>query len=344
MPSVAEIAALLGGEVHGDGSLSITGLGTLDGAKQGEISFLTNPKYARKVGETSASALITGTLLPEPIVQIVVKNPYLAFAKLLTLFAVKPEPVRGIMPGATVDPSAEIGEGVTIYPGCYVGERSVIGKRTVLHPNTVVYRDVQIGENCLIHAGSLIREGSILGDRVILQPGAVVGSDGFGFAPDGRAYYKIPQIGRVVLEDDVEIGSCTCIDRAALEVTRIKRGTKVDNLVQIAHNVVVGEDTVIAGQAGIAGSAVIGDHCTLGGRVAVAGHISVGDEVTFGGGSNVAGNVDSNQILSGYPLLPHKEWLRVLMSMAKLPEMRKEILRLQKELELLKSQSMSEEE
>ena len=189
-----------------------------------------------------------------------------------------------------------------------------------------------IGENCLIHANVVVRERCRIGNRVILQPGAVIGSDGFGFAPDGESYFKIPQVGIVVLEDDVEIGAATCVDRAALGVTRIKRGVKIDNLVQIAHNVTIGENTIIVSQVGIAGSTTVGNHCTFGGQSAVAGHVNIGDNVTIAARGGVSGNLKSDQVLSGAPVMEHREWLRAAMTFPKLPEMRRELLRLQKKM------------
>jgi UDP-3-O-[3-hydroxymyristoyl] glucosamine N-acyltransferase len=201
----------------------------------------------------------------------------------------------------------------------------------------VLYAGVTIGEDCLLHAGAVVREDCRLGDRVILQPNAVVGSDGFGFAPDGQKYCKIPQVGIVEVEDDVEIGACACIDRAALGVTRIKRGAKLDNLVQIGHNVEIGEDTLLVAQVGIAGSTVIGNHCTFGGQAGAAGHIKIGDNVMVGGQSGIAGDTAGNQVLSGSPVMPHKDWLKASMSFAKLPDMRKEIGRLRRQLEALQT-------
>jgi UDP-3-O-[3-hydroxymyristoyl] glucosamine N-acyltransferase len=237
------------------------------------------------------------------------------------------------MAGAWVDPSARLESEVTVYPGCVIGPGVTIGRGTLLYPGVVLYAGVSIGEECLIHAGVVVREGCRIGNRVILQPQAVIGSDGFGFAPDGSRYFKIPQVGIVEIEDDVEIGACCCIDRAALGVTRLRRGVKLDNLIQIAHNVTVGEDTVMAAQVGVAGSSVIGNHCTFGGQAAVVGHIQVGDNLMVGGQSAIASSAEGNQVLSGTPAIPHKDWLKASLSFAKLPEMRKELNRLQHQLD-----------
>ena len=247
------------------------------------------------------------------------------------------------MTGASVSATASLAADVTVYPGCYVGENVIIGRGTTLYPGVVLYDQVVIGEDCLIHAGSIVREQCLVGDRCILQPNSVVGSDGFGFAPDGTSYFKIPQVGIVVIEDDVEVGASTTIDRAALGETRIKRGTKIDNLVQIGHNVVMGEDCIIVSQVGIAGSATIGNHCTFGGQAAVVGHIKIGDNLTVGGRGGVAANTEGNQVVSGAPAMPHRDWIKATMSFPKLPEMRRELAQLKNIVEQLESQFKEKE-
>lgn len=339
MAQLKDLAEHVGGAVVGDGSIEIQRVAPIDSAVEGEITFVANPRYLPKLAQTRASAAIVAPGVENAALPLLVcRNPYLAFAKILTLLqASKPAPL-GVLPGAQVSATAKIGEGVTLYPGCHVGDEVVVGPGTILHPGVVLYAGAQVGQECLLHAGVVVREGCRLGARVIVQPNAVIGSDGFGFAPDGPRYYKIPQVGIVVIEDDVEIGAGSCIDRAAMGVTLIRRGVKIDNLVQIAHNVVVGEDTVLAAQVGLAGSAEIGRHCTFGGQAAVAGHIKVGDNVMIGGRGGVTGNLAGNQIVSGLPVIPHKEWLKASMSFAHLPEMRKELSRLRKQMEALELQ------
>jgi len=332
--TLGELAELVGGTVCGDASLTIRRVAPLNAAIEGDLTFFTNPKYAAALKTTRASAVIVapGLDIDGALPQLQCANPYLAFAKILTHLAVSRPPVLGVMDGASVDPSAELAEDVTVYPGCVVGARVRIGRGTVLYPNVTLYADVTVGDECLLHAGAVVRDGCILGNRVILQPNAVIGSDGFGFAPDGERYFKIPQVGIAMLEDDVEIGASTCIDRAALGVTRIRRGTKIDNLVQIGHNVDVGEDGIIVSQSGIAGSTTVGRHCTLGGQSAITGHLKVGDNVTVGGRGGVAMDTASNQIVSGAPAMPHREWLKASMSFGKLPEMRRELSQLKHQL------------
>jgi len=333
-----ELAALIDARIVGDPETEIQRMATIDQARSGDITFLANPKYLPLLATTQASAVIIGTEVeaPKELNLLQCANPYLAFAKILTLLHVqRPEP-QGISPRATVDPSAEIADGVTIHPGCVVGARVKIGAQTILYPNVVLYDDVVLGEDCTIHAGVIIREQCRIGHRVIIQPSAVIGSDGFGFAPDGESYYKIPQIGIVVVEDDVEIGAATCVDRAALGITRLAQGVKLDNLVQIAHNVTIGAHTVMAAQTGIAGSTKIGRHCTFGGQSSTTGHIKVGDNLIVAGRGGLAGNTDGDQTVGGAPAIPHREWLKAAMVYNKLPQLRKEVSRMQKEIEHLK--------
>lgn len=339
MATLQQLATLIGGQVQGNPELEIARVYPIDQAREGDITFVANPKYLARLEQCKASAIIVSPGVNAPGRNLLIcENPYLAFAKILTFLQVPARSHKGVMAGAHVAQSALLADGVTIYPGCVVGENVQIGADTTLYPGVVVYDDVVIGRDCLLHGGAIIREGCILQDRVILQPTAVIGSDGFGFAPDGAAYYKIPQVGIVVLEDDVEIGAGSCIDRAALGETRIRRGTKLDNMVQVGHNVEIGEDCIIVSQVGIAGSTKIGRHCTFGGQSAIAGHLTVGDNVMIGARGGASNNVDSNQILSGAPLLPHKQWLKASMSFAKLPEMRKELHRMAKRLEELEAQ------
>ncbi|SEA10162.1 UDP-3-O-[3-hydroxymyristoyl] glucosamine N-acyltransferase [Desulfuromusa kysingii] len=338
MAKLQQLADLVGGEVSGDAEIEIGQVAPIDKAQAGDITFVANPKYLPQLKSCQASAVILSPGIDVSGQNLLIcANPYLAFAKILTFLQVSPRPVKGIMPGALVSESAVVDPAATIYPGCVIGERVTIGSGTTLYPGVAVYADVTIGEDCVVHANVVIREGCHLHDRVILQPAAVIGSDGFGFAPDGAKYYKIPQVGVVVLEDDVEIGANTSIDRAALGVTLIRRGTKIDNLVQIGHNVEVGEDCILVSQSGIAGSSKVGNHCTFGGQAAIAGHLTIGDNVMIGGRGGATGNVAPNQILSGLPLMPHKKWLRATMTLPKLPEMRKDMQQMQKRLDELEA-------
>jgi UDP-3-O-[3-hydroxymyristoyl] glucosamine N-acyltransferase len=338
MATLQQLADLVCGEIQGNADLEILRVAPIDKAQVGDITFVANPKYLAKLKDCQASAVILAPGIDVPGKNLIVcANPYLAFAKILTFLQVSALPVKGVMPGASVAESAVVDPSATIYPGCVVGDKVVIGAGTTLYPGVAVYANVTIGKDCVLHANVVVREGCHLCDRVILQPAAVIGSDGFGFAPDGSAYFKIPQVGIVVLEDDVEIGANSCVDRATLGETRIRRGTKIDNLVQVAHNVDVGEDCILVSQSGIAGSSKIGNHCTFGGQVAIAGHLTVGENVMIGGRGGASGNVAPNQVLSGLPLMPHKQWLRATMTLPKLPEMRKDMQQMQKRLDELEA-------
>jgi UDP-3-O-[3-hydroxymyristoyl] glucosamine N-acyltransferase len=334
--SLKELAVYLGGTVSGDENLRICGIAALDDAGEGQITFLANPKYAAKVATTRASAIV----LPPGAERhernaIEVKNPYLAFAKLLTLFHVRPPEAKGVMAGAFLGKNVTMGDEVTVYPGAYVGDGVKLGNRVTLFPGVVLYEGVEMGDNVTLHANVVVRERCRVGSRVIIHSGAVIGSDGFGYAPDGKGWYKIPQIGIVVIEDDVEIGANTTIDRAALEVTLVKQGTKIDNLVQIAHNCVIGENCMIVSQVGISGSTRLGEHVTLAGQVGVAGHLEIGANTMVGAKSGVPGNLPANGMFSGIPTIPHREWLRSMGTVPKLPELRKNLSALEKRVQEL---------
>lgn len=333
MAKLEYLAQLVDGRISGDSQVEISRVLTIDQAGEGDLTFLANPKYLPHLAACRASAIIVAPGVEvEGKNLLVCANPYLAFARILTELQGPKYPVKGVMPGAVVAASARLGTDVSIYHGCVIGDNVVIGDRCTLFPNVVIYDDVQIGDDCVLHAGSLVREQCILGNRVTLQPGAVIGADGFGFAPDGGGYYKIPQVGIVVLEDDVEIGSCSCVDRAALGETRIERGTKLDNMVQVAHNVTIGADSVIAAQTGIAGSSRIGRHATFGGQSAVSGHVKLGDNITIAGKGGATQNLDGGQVYSGTPAIPHKQWLRASLVFGQLPEMKREMSTLRRQL------------
>ncbi|MSN26420.1 MAG: UDP-3-O-(3-hydroxymyristoyl)glucosamine N-acyltransferase [Geobacter sp.] len=336
--TLKELAEYLGGTVQGDENFAVNGLAPLDNSGADKITFLANPKYASKVAETNAGAVLMapgGERYGRNVIEV--PNPYLGFAKLLTLFYTTPHPPLGVLPEANIGIQVTLGENISIYPGACIGNNVSIGDRTVIHSGAVVYDGAVIGSDCVVHANVVIRDRCRIGNRCIIQPGAVIGSDGFGYAPDGRSYYRIPQIGIVVLEDDVEIGANSCIDRAALEVTLIKRGTKLDNLVQVAHNCQIGEDCMIVSQVGISGSTKIGNHVTLAGQVGVAGHLSIGDNVMVGAQSGVPSSLQANAGYSGSPVMPHKDWLRAMAVVPRLPELKKNISALEKRIAELES-------
>ncbi len=341
--TLQELAQYVGGQVRGDATVRVNGLAPLEAAGPDKLTFLANPKYAAKVAETGAGGVLMapdGEAYGRNVIELA--NPYLGFAKLLTLFYTAPHPPLGVLPEAVIGLNVTLGEGISIYPGAVIGDNVTIGDRVVIHPGAVIYDGVTIGDDSVIHANAVVRERCRLGKRCKLQPGAVIGSDGFGYAPDGPSYYPIPQIGIVVLEDEVEVGANSTVDRAALEVTLIRRGTKLDNLVQIAHNCQIGEDCMIVSQVGIAGSSRIGNHVTLAGQVGVVGHVTIGDNVIVGAQAGVPGSLAANAYYSGSPAMPHKEWLRTMGVLPKLPDMRKKISELEKKIAGLEARLQKE--
>lgn len=331
--SLKELAVLFGGRVVGDEHVRITGIAGLDEAGEGEITFLANPKYAQKVAATKASAVIVppgADLCGKNGIETA--NPYLAFAKILTLFHVLPGQPKGIMEGASVGNNVIMGLDVSIYPGVRVGDDVRIGDRVTLFPGVALYEGVELGDDVTLHANVVIRERCRIGNRVTVHSGTAIGNDGFGYAPDGNGWYKIPQMGIVVIEDDVEIGANAAIDRAALDVTLIRRGTKIDNLVQVAHNCIIGENCMIVSQVGISGSTKLGDHVTLAGQVGLAGHLEIGANTIVGAKSGVPGNLPANAMFSGIPVIPHKEWLKSVTTLPRLPEIRKTLNALEKKV------------
>lgn len=336
--TLRELAEYLGGMVAGDADKVVTSVASLDDATEHQITFLANPKYAAKVGTTGAGAVV----LPPGAERhgrnaIEVANPYLAFAKLLTLFHVPPRAVKGVMDSAVLGRGVTLGSEVTVYPGAFVGDGVILGDRVTIHSGAVIYDGVRIGDDTCIHANAVVYQGCRVGSRVTIHAGTVIGSDGFGYAPDGERYYKIPQLGIVIVEDDVEIGANTTIDRAALTATVIGRGTKIDNLVMIAHNCVIGENCTIVSQVGISGSTKLGNHVTLAGQVGVAGHLTIGDNVMVGAKSGVPGDVPAGSLMSGIPVFPHREWLRSMAVVPKLPELKKTVSALEKKVQELEA-------
>ncbi len=332
--TLKELAESVGGEAEGDVQVRIKGVSGIKEAGVGEITFIANMKYIGELASTRASAVIAAPGIDvggRPCLRA--KNPYFAFAKVLTLFTPKKKFPTGVMDGAHVSPEAHIGRDAAIYADVFLEAGVKIGDRSVLYPGVYVGDGSSLGADCIIYPGVVIREGVKIGDRVIIHGGAVIGGDGFGYATDGGKHFKIPQIGGVVIEDDVEIGSNAAIDRGALEDTVIRRGTKIDNLVQIAHNVVVGEDSIIVAQAGISGSTELGRYVVLAGQVGLVGHIKIGDGVQVGAQSGVMNNIDAGETYLGSPAMPHKEFLKIQAALRKLPELRKRVIYLEKKLE-----------
>ena len=318
-----DLARELGARVEGSGDIEIAGIAPLDEAGPGQLSFLAHPKYRPMLASTRASAVIVGEddVADGPVL-LRVADPYLAFVKAATLFDLRPGLAAGIHPTAVVDVSASVGEGASIGAYVVVGADTVIGRNATLHPHVTIYPGVRVGDRFTAHAGVVVRESVVIGDDVVLQPGAVVGGDGFGFLPAGEALpLAIPQIGSVYLADHVDVGSNTTIDRAAVGVTRVGRGAKLDNLVMVAHGCRLGDGAMMAGQSGLAGSARVGDRTMIGGQSGVSGHVVVGDDVKVAGKSAVLSDLAAGSTVAGVPAVALAVWRRYALLLARLPEL-----------------------
>jgi UDP-3-O-[3-hydroxymyristoyl] glucosamine N-acyltransferase len=326
--TLSDLAHLVGGKVIGDGDAEIWRVASIEEAGPGDITFLANPRYSAHLKTCKASAVIIGnrSAAAPPAKSgcgyLQVAEPYLAFAKVLSLFT----PVRSydgqISPLASVHPTAVLGGGVTVFPFVYIAKGATVGRDTVLFPGVFLGEKVTVGESCVLHPHVTVREGCRLGNRVILHAGVVIGADGFGYAGQGAARIKIPQAGIAEVGDDVEIGANSTVDRATLGRTSIGRGAKIDNLVQIGHNVVVGERTLIAAQVGIAGSTRVGNDAILAGQAGVVNHIEIGDGATIGPKSGIARDVPAKAMVSGaLEAGPHREWVKVMALVPRLPEL-----------------------
>lgn len=321
---LSELAKQIDAELIGDGAIDIgaievTSVGPLESARPGSVSFLANAKYIKQLETTAASAVIVGkNVRVDRVPLLITRDPYFAFSKaIVALHGHRKHPFAGVHPKATIEVTATVGAGTVVYPGAYVGARAKIGDGCILYPNVVVYDDCIIGDRCIIHAG------------------AVIGADGYGFALNNGEHHKIPQIGNVIIEDDVEIGPNTTISRAALESTTIGRGTKIDQSVVIGHNVKIGTHCLLVAQVAIAGSTTIGHHTTLAGQVGVAGHLTIGDKVTVGAQAGVMHSLDEPGIYMGTPAMPFAHARRVYSIFSELPELQKRIKELEARVEEL---------
>lgn len=341
--TLQELAERIGGQLEGDASIVISGAAPIDTAQPGQITFLANPRYRDRLKESRASAVVVDkkTTLETGHALIRVEDPYYGFLQIFLLFNPRKELLSpGIHPSAIIHPEAQIGKDVAIGAHVVISKNCRIGDRTKIFPGCVLLDNVQIGDDCTLYPLVSIREDCQIGNRVIIHNGTVIGSDGFGFAPHQGVYHKIPQVGRVVIEDDVEIGANCTIDRATMGETVIHKGAKLDNLIHIAHNVEVGEWTVMAAQVGISGSTKIGHHVMLGGQVGTVGHIRIGDYAQVGAQSGVSKSVPDKEVVFGYPARPIMRTKRIEAAINQLPELVKRIRELEKKLaELEKSQS-----
>ncbi len=340
--SAKQIAAFIQGEVIGDENATVHTFAKIEEGIPGAISFLSNPKYTPYIYESKSSIiLVNKDFEPEHEIKatlIKVDNAYESLAKLMNLYEMSKPKKQGIDSLAFVSPTARIGENVYIGAFAYIGENTVIGDNTLVYPHTYVGDNVKVGNNCLLYSNVTVYHDCRIGNECILHSGAVIGADGFGFAPTPQGYEKIPQIGIVILEDRVDIGANTCVDRATMGATIVHSGVKLDNLVQVAHNDEVGSHTVMAAQVGIAGSTKIGEWCMFGGQVGIAGHIKIGDKVNLGAQSGVPGSIKSESQLIGTPPMDPKQYFKAAVVHKNLPEMQQELRNLRKELEELKQQ------
>jgi UDP-3-O-[3-hydroxymyristoyl] glucosamine N-acyltransferase len=328
------LADRLGCALEGDGGIEVRRVAAIEDAGEGDVTFFANPKYGAELRATRASAVILGERAePAPCAMLRTPEPYVAFARAVALFADNHRPAPGVHPHACVAEGAIIAADAHVGPFAAIGERVRIGARTIVHPHVTIGREAEIGDDCVIHAGVSIRERVRIGNRVVIQDRAVIGSDGFGFArrADGT-HEKIPQVGSVVIEDDVEVGANSTIDRPALGATRIGAGTKIDNLVQVAHGVTIGRNVLLAGQVGIAGSTVIEDDVTLAGQVGVSGHITIGKGTVATAQTGIPNSVEPGSFVSGYPAMPNRDWLKSSALFRRLPELRKAIADLERRL------------
>ncbi len=336
--TLEEIAAHIGCTYEGDGSTPITGVAGIREAGEGDITFLSNPRYLKDLASTAASAVVASPGVDAGQLAVIrADNPYYAFSKVVSLFAPVKQHPPGVAEGARVSDRAFVAGDASVYPNAFVEAGAKIGARSVLYPGVYVGEGSEVGEDCILYPNVVVRDGVRIGDRVIIHGGTIIGADGFGYATEKGIHHKIPQVGGVVIEDEVELGANVTVDRGALGDTVIKRGTKIDNLVMIAHNVVVGEGSLIVAQVGISGSTELGHHVVLAGQVGVVGHLKIGDGVQVGAKSGVARNLEAWQTYSGIPAIPHKDWLRVQAVLPRLPELKKQVAGLAKSYEDAKS-------
>lgn len=340
--SAKQIAEYLGGTVEGNPEAKVSTFAKIEEGVPGAISFLANPHYAHYLYTTESSIVLVNKdfQLEQEVKATLVRvdNAYECIARLLTLYQSTMQKRKGVHALAFVAESAKLGEDVYVGPFAYVGDGVEIGRGTQIYPSAVVEEGATIGEDCILYPHATVYYGCKLGNRVTLHSGAVIGADGFGFAPAADGYEKIPQIGIVTIEDDVEIGANTCVDRSTMGTTLIRRGVKLDNLVQVAHNCEVGSHTVMSAQVGVAGSTKIGEWCMFGGQVGIAGHAVIGDRVLSGAQAGIAGSIrKGNVTIQGSPAIDAKNFMRSSVVFKYLPEMQNELNRLKKEVEALKS-------
>ncbi len=339
-----ELAGRIGAQVVGDPAKTIRAVRPLNEAGPDDLSFLHNRKYAAQAESSQAGAILTAdakTLRGRNL--LVTPEPYLGLARVLEVIHPRTRPAPGVHPSAILADGIEVGEGVAVGPAAVIGERTRIGAGSVIGPGCVLGSDVVLGTGCLLHPRVAVLDGCRIGDRCILQAGAVVGSDGYGYATVDGVHHKVPQVGIVVLEDDVELGANVCVDRATLGETRIGRGTKIDNLVQIAHNVTVGEGSLLVAQVGISGSTHLGHHVIMAGQAGAAGHLQIGDRVVVAAKSAVIKDVPDGGFVAGIPAQPHRDWLKSGAALRRMPAALERLRALERRVGLLTGEAGNED-
>lgn len=337
-----QIASVIGGKIEGDKDAKVRTFAKIEEGVEGAISFLSNPKYTHYIYDTKSSVVIVnedveleGTVAPT---LIRVKNAYESIAQLLQIYEASKPKKTGVSPQAYISPTAKLGKDCYVGPFACIGEGTIIGDGCQIYPHAVIGDNVKMGNNCILYPNTTVYQGCKIGNNVTLHAGSVIGADGFGFAPNADGYDKIPQIGIVTIEDNVEIGANTCVDRSTMGSTVIRKGVKLDNLVQVAHNVEIGENTVMSAQVGIAGSTKVGSWCMFGGQVGIAGHITIGDKTFLGAQSGVPGSLKGGEELIGTPPMNPRNYFKSQAIFRRLPDMYKELEALKKTIEELKSE------
>jgi len=337
--TLKEIAHFLGGTIVGSDDIIIENIRPIEEAGPGDITFIANKKYLKQLTTTNASAILAAPQTQAAGKNLVlVDDPYAAFGRLLNLLYPLEHGHNGVSKDAYIEEGAIVSPEAAVFPRAYISKGAKIEKGVVVYPGVFIGGNACIGENSILYANVTVYSGSLIGKRVILHSGVVVGGDGFGFAAPGRGNFKIPQVGFVQIDDDVEIGANSTIDRGTLGKTWIGRNVKIDNLVQIAHNVVIGENSVITAQVGISGSTKLGKSVIIGGQTGIVGHINIGDNVMIAAGSGIHKDIEAGQIVAGRTQLPHKQWLKVEACKAKLPEMKATLEELKRKIEILQKQ------
>jgi len=337
-----DIATYLGGTIVGDETTDISRIRGIDDADEGDLTFLANPRYRSRLATTRASAILVAPGTEEPgQTLLVVDDPYVALARALMLLYPETHEKVGVSEAASIHPTAVIGDGTSVYPGVCIGRGAKIGQGVVLYPGVYVGDESTVGDGSVLYARVTVYRRCRVGKRVVLHSGVVVGSDGFGFAKPGRENIKVPQVGYVQIDDDCEIGANTTIDRGALGATWIQRGVKIDNLVQIGHNVVIGEKSIIVALVGISGSTTLGKGVIVGGQAGIAGHLTIGDHVMIAAQSGVHKDIPAGDIVAGSPQMSHREWLRTQASLPQVPKLRKEMAALKARMTQLEEKQIN---